>query len=227
MKKLILFNGPPRSGKDTVGGHLQYHLLNKTTIDSDLIYQFKFATPLKQAANIFLNDYSHSIYTFEDVKDEPQPILNGGTYRELLIRISENAVKTFGKDVFGNMAFARMRENLSNDGYSELCGVHICTDSGFEEECQPLIEAFGEENTLLVRLHREGCDFSSDSRSHLDIANILTLDIHNNFDFNMIEEVSKIIKEWIYDGSFSGAIEDTISRCPEYRGSIIGSLRCD
>lgn len=44
----------------------------------------------------------------------------------------------------------------------------VFSDSGFQSEMEPLIEQFGIDNVVLVRLNRDGYDFSGDSRSYLE-----------------------------------------------------------
>ena len=46
-------------------------------------------------------------------------------------------------------------------------GVIAVSDGGFPEEIQPVIDHVGAENITIVRIHREGCDFSNDSRNYL------------------------------------------------------------
>jgi len=57
----------------------------------------------------------------------------------------------------------------------------VIPDSGFAEEVFPIVEEFGEDNILLLRIHRKGCDFSRDSRSYLHNMVKNEVDIHNDF----------------------------------------------
>ena len=51
-------------------------------------------------------------------------------------------------------------------------------------ELVPLINVVGEENILFIRIYREGCDYTGDSRSYLYsekiYTNIKTYDVCNN-----------------------------------------------
>jgi hypothetical protein len=48
------------------------------------------------------------------------------------------------------------------------------------EEAGPVVEAFGKENTLLVRTYRPGYDFTGDSRSYLPDVGIANYDVQND-----------------------------------------------
>jgi hypothetical protein len=107
---VVLFNGPPRSGKDTAAN------IAKETLD-DVAFNkeapvltgytgaahFKFATPLKDAVHRFFSMpsdvYNHSEY--DGVKDDKTPLLFYKSLRECYISLSEEWAKpVFGKDVF-------------------------------------------------------------------------------------------------------------------------------
>ena len=107
----------------------------------------------------------------ERVKDVPHRALMGMTPREAYIWYSEEVMKPkFGKDVFGKMF---VQDN------ADKRGPIFVSDSGFEEEAYAVVEHFGMNNVMLVRLHREGHDFSRDSRSHLNLDLWQTHDIMN------------------------------------------------
>lgn len=94
--------------------------------------------------------------------------------REALIFTSECIAKpTFGKDYFG-----KARADKILHGENDL---YVDSSCGFFEELPPLIETIGQENILLLRIHREGCTFEGDSRSFIEDGVINnTIDIVNN-----------------------------------------------
>ena len=99
------------------------------------------------------------------------------TLRQLLIRISEEYLKpTYGNSFFGRLA---VRE-LKRSAYP----LTIFTDSGFYEEAHTVVRSIGRRNTILIRLHREGCDFRNDSRSYLRGVAGEERDIENNGPIN-------------------------------------------
>jgi hypothetical protein len=162
---IVLFNGPPRVGKDTAG-----HALLRHFPDAEVI---KMAAPLKAA--------THALYCvhvgidhYEANKDEPRPEFFGLSARRAYIGLSEGVVKpAYGEDFFGCVAANRI-QHMQQAGVP-LVGV---TDSGFAEEAMPLLARFGAENILLMRLHREGCSFVGDSRSYLGLP-VTTIDVWN------------------------------------------------
>lgn len=78
--------------------------------------------------------------------------------RQALIHTSENIIKpNFGDDAFGKMFVNNLPEE----------GVVFVSDGGFKEEILPIIDHVGKENLLIIRIHREGYDFSNDSRNYL------------------------------------------------------------
>ena len=165
MKKLVLLNGPPRCGKDTVGQMLVERLPGYR-VD-------KFARKLKDLCHCLYGicGLPHSHY--ELCKDEPRAEFLGLSPRQVYIGLSERYFKPMhGLDVFGRMLLEDYR---SFDGP----GL-IITDCGFNDEVPPMIEHFGAASTLLVRLRRDGRDFSGDSRGYLLLDHMVqTLDLYN------------------------------------------------
>jgi hypothetical protein len=180
--KIILFNAPPRSGKDTaVEG-----LYKKLTFEYDygandyaLVWHFKMAEPLKYGVHHLLGLDKKPEY-FEPVKDKPNPLLFGKTPRECYIDCAENYLKPlFGKDVFGHIFVNRLKiQQKLETPRNEL--VVLCSDVGFVDEVMPVIKYVGEDNVMMIKLYRDGCDYSKDSRSYVDIPGIHTTEIHNN-----------------------------------------------
>ena len=168
--KIILINGPPRSGKDFAGRAIAAAIPGPTRI-------VKMAKELKErchAAHRLINvhgePFAHD--TFEDNKDKPTAVFEGMTPREAYIAFSENWIKpTFGAAQLGRW--------LADDIDEFPCATHIVTDSGFTEEAMVLVQEFGAENITLLRVHRKGYDFSGDSRGYIDLP-VRTLDLIND-----------------------------------------------
>ena len=73
--------------------------------------------------------------------------------------MSENIIKpVFGKDAFGKALVSSLPES----------GIVFISDGGFPEEVQPLIDHVGEDNLLIVRIHKQGATFEGDSRKYLN-----------------------------------------------------------
>jgi len=176
-KRIILFNGPPGCGKDTAASIISKHLPN-------LVYQYKMALPLKEACHKLLG-LQGTLEELEPLKEQPVrfPLVDPEKtmrLRDFYIHISENVMKPlYGKRVFGQLAVEYLRQ----------CHQAVATisDSGFYDEAMPIIEYFGVEHVLLVRLHRPGKTFAGDSRSYVELP-VQTLDIENDKDIEVFEK---------------------------------------
>jgi hypothetical protein len=188
QKYVVLLNGPPGCGKDTVASHLVQYLQ---------FGRMKFAAPIKRMAAALLDmDVAalerHKDAEFEILCKEIETILPSvigyedakqyeygprDTLRQLLIRISEEYLKpTYGNTFFGRIAVRELRRSA----YPLI----VFTDSGFNDEAATVTRAIGRGNTILIRLHREGCDFRNDSRSYLRGVAGEERDIENNGSIN-------------------------------------------
>ena len=160
--RAILLNGPPYSGKDTIGG-MVWRKLRGTHL-------LKFAQPI---VNFMLREFSIDMSTVD--KDAPHPALRGRPPRSVAIAESEGLCKPlFGSLHFGQVAVERLRE-LEELGTE----VVIFTDSGFVQEAVPVLQHCGKGRVLQVALHRTGCNFQGDSRSIWEHPDIGRVDFHN------------------------------------------------
>lgn len=166
---VVLLNGPPGAGKDTLGNAL------KVNFDARLL---KFSEPLKYAVLAMMNIRDMHPEDMEDIKDEPLEALLGFSYRELQIWLSESCMKKkFGKDVFGKLLARRVQSSTS-------APFTAITDSGFESEAETLIDELGYKQVYLIRVHRTEHDFSNDSRGYLECPRLpreQVVDFHNDF----------------------------------------------
>jgi len=199
MLKVIVFNAPPRAGKE-VAAKAVMKCIN--TLDSNLVAHHKeFKDALfKVAANTlgitveeFKTDYDRmtpdKVWWMKDLASLSTSASMAGvgekkiySQREWLIHISENVIKpSFGKDAFGKMFVNSLPEE----------GVVAVSDGGFPEEIQPVIDHVGADNIAIVRIHRDGCDFSNDSRNYLtqDMFEdkITFIDVENNSTLDKFE----------------------------------------
>ena len=156
--KLILINGPPRSGKDTAGAFLS------TLLGAHI---GKFAKVLKEAAHALYGMPNLPHDAFEDRKDKPCPEFFGKTPREIYIALSETYFKPLhGEDIFGQLL---LKDLLNEESQFDFEGPVTVTDSGFVPEAMVLINHFGPENCCLLRMWRPGYDYSGDSRGYIDL----------------------------------------------------------
>ncbi len=155
MKPIVILNGPPSSGKDTIAGLLTYR--------GFIVQNFKqrmheiACTMLGWTMSDWLRFYND-----RSMKEIKHDFLGDKSTREFMIHISESVIKPlFGKDYFGTAAAQSVKNVLSDHGYK--LGA-VFADGGFPEEIPPL-GAVGK--ILIVRLHRSGCSFLGDSRNYL------------------------------------------------------------
>lgn len=169
----IILNGPPDSGKDSLAG------LFKTAVPCAHLELKKSLFDIAISVSGISNSDWFLRYDNRKLKEEPWHLLGGLSQRQFLIKISEEWVKpVFGEDYFGK------RSASSAKFFLEAGHNVIFTDGGFPEELAIMLEVLGEDNVLLVRLHREGRDFSNDSRNYLpDIKH--TFDLHNDSTLEM------------------------------------------
>lgn len=168
VKKVILFNGPPSSGKDQAALSMERLLENKAPIDGGIPYRprrMKMAEPLKQAVHALYGlPFSCEHYEREygsSWKDTPQPEFFGHTPRSVYISMSEEYAKVQqGESFFGRVLARKMQLDKQSN-------VFLISDAGFLNEVVPLALAYGKEKLLVVELEREGKTFEGDSRDYI------------------------------------------------------------
>lgn len=169
---LVLFNGPRHSGKDEAVNYC---------VEAFGARPFKMSAPLKLAIKALFCLSDEEVNHLEATKTQPSSLLFGKSYVEVQISLSEEWGKVqWGRDFFGRIAARSIKRWVD---YSMDAGMYVCSDSGFEEESWPVINAiFGKSNTLLVKLSRPGKSFEGDSRSYVDLEGVMAVDIANNGD---------------------------------------------
>lgn len=156
--RIVLFNGPPRSGKDTSAKFLELEYGAKI---------YGFANAVKEMAHLAYTGQPLPHDHFEEHKETPLDIFLGKTPRQVYIAFSEQLMKPLhGKDVFAKIFWDRVSQFVGEGQNIELLAV---PDAGFADEVNTLTTTPGVESVTLVRLHREGCDFEGDSRSYIEI----------------------------------------------------------
>lgn len=110
--------------------------------------------------------------------------------RQAMICVSECLMKPkFGEEYFGQ---ARVNKIKRMEGYN------FCDSStGFINELYPLIDYLGQDNILLLRIHRKGYTFEGDSRDYIPDGVITnTIDIENNGAIQeYYDKVEAVVKE--------------------------------
>lgn len=159
MKRdIIILNGPPGCGKDTIAAYLTGHRYPAV--------KASFKQPMFDIAFSMLGVYRYDefmdLYNDREQKEKPQVILGGKSPRQFMIWISEDVMKP----VFGEQHFGRRMVEEINEMYRDLAVV--ISDGGFPEEIKPLVKAGHEVH--ICRLHRDGFTFAGDSRDYIDLS---------------------------------------------------------
>jgi hypothetical protein len=178
--KIILVNGAPFSGKDTL-----VRQLLKTESNAEFM---RFKNPLYRR---FAEKFKLS---FDDVvticsgpgKDLPHSAIDGKIPRQELIFISEHEIKVrLGRHGVSQLV---IDEILETDKF--YTKTFIFPDSGFPEErdfLQRVLKHYGLTKLTVLRIVRDGCDYASktDSRSYLENPDLI---IDNNTDESHLAE---------------------------------------
>lgn len=152
--RLIGFSGPPRSGKDTLGGLLEGILRQKHGVQTQVL---ALSLPMRLSVYAYLG-LEYSVEHYEANKDTPMQV--GGdkttTIRNEMISLSESFVKPrLGHGWWGRALLNRA---------TITSGVLIVTDMGFDSEVRVFEETLP---CAWVHVHRAGHDFSKDSRDYV------------------------------------------------------------
>lgn len=153
--KVVIFNGPPRSGKDAVSRMLVEHI-EAQGVDIPILEE-SLSLPLRHIAYSMVGQTYHES-TYETFKETPFAEF-GRTGRQLMIDASESFLKpTYGIEVMAKMLIERVKD---------FNGLLLIRDGGFQIEVDPICEAYGPQNVYIVNCYRNGCSFDGDSREYI------------------------------------------------------------
>lgn len=150
---IVIFNGPPASGKDEAAS-----LYKEKYGFGNLSFKYQL---FKETIKHFDVDERWFMEGYNDrtQKEKSEFALKGMSRREAMIHVSEDIIKPKkGLDYFGRSVAEEIFEDKN----------YALADGGFVEELEPIIEKVGAENIVIVQLTREGCDYSSDSRKYFN-----------------------------------------------------------
>ena len=157
MKTVVLFNGPPRSGKDTYAKELSKLIKNSIHVH--------FAEILKNATHHAFGLFSIPYDYFEERKDINCEELEGAKPRDCYIRMSECVFKPLcGENYFVKKMYTDIIQKTDAD-------VILISDCGFNIEAKYLSEC-NDIKCFYCILEREGHTFKNDSREYINIDNI-------------------------------------------------------
>lgn len=185
-KKVVVLNAPPNSGKDYFVEQLKEKGIQEVGGMSWSHKEMK--APLVELVKNFysLSDKDVEHLSSRENKETPSSLLNGKSWREAMIFVSEEVVKpALGKDIFGKVA----ANNLG-------VGINIFTDGGFKEEITPIVEEVGKDNIIIVKIYKDGCSFEGDSRDWIDIEGVNSFDVTNYGDESFVKDMLFVINKW-------------------------------
>lgn len=167
---LILFNGPPRSGKDTSAEAAETYL---TGLPSDYwVEHEKFSAPLKTAFAGMMQahiDNRFKVAHYEDHKEDIVPEL-GVSFRKWQQDYSEKFMKPlYGNAVFGRLLLGRLDRMKSMTSSGIGPDFIIISDCGFQIEVDYCVESGVFKNVLLFRVARDGCSYAGDTRAGVNL----------------------------------------------------------
>ena len=190
MKKVIIFNAPPCSGKDVAS---EFVVKGLTSIGIKAQHKEVKENLFRATKACFgVSQQQLEILYSRENKDKPcrDLIIDGKmqSIRQAMINTSENVLKPlFGNNVFGIMAAKSLEE-----------GVNIFSDGGFKEEVEELRDEVGRDNILLIQILREGYTFEGDSRSYVEVEGVKTIKISNNgAETDFLEDSLIIVEDWL------------------------------
>lgn len=182
----LLFNGPPRSGKDTAA-LAAFKAINETKVSR--AYWEKFSMPNKLMFAALTNtklDWQGNNDKYEEIKEQVLPGIEV-SYRQFQIDVSEKFFKpVYGNDIFGKLLLRRSMPPPY---------INVVSDCGFQIECDVLKD----HNVCLISIHRDGTSFANDSRQwvrphenwyHFEIDNSRTKE-------GFEEKIAELVGIWI------------------------------
>lgn len=179
---VIILNGPPGCGKDTLANQLT------KVINNSVSSRFKNVLYRRMAEKHNLElGYVIAMCNDRDLKDIPSELFEGLSPRQELINISENEIKVkYGQE---GVATKTLMDMLDIEDYGRK--TFVFSDGGFPAEVSLLkrvLKRYGLVNFILVRINKDGCTFEGDSRNYIDNPNIV---ITNNEDESHLEEAER------------------------------------
>jgi hypothetical protein len=161
-KQLVfVLNGPPRAGKNT-----GISALESVFPDAEVL---EFFRPVKELLHRELGlDVRHD--HFEAVKDQPCAEFGGKAPRFAYIDRGDALEAERGPTALTDFYFSAL---------GNCKAPVLITTCGKDSEALELASMFGTENTLFLRIHMEGKDFSQDSRSWVESSTLNIRDVTN------------------------------------------------
>jgi len=129
-----------------------------------------------------MNALGYNVWT--DDKERNRNVITGDLWlsvREAMIYLSECIMKPrMGTDYFGKARVASVLTSPHHLILDDSASAFEVNGEVRADEIYPLIKAVGQENILLLRIHREVCSFDNDSRRYVPDGVVdNTVDVYN------------------------------------------------
>ena len=150
---IVIFNGPPGSGKDEAASlYKEMYGFKALSFKHQLFKETIEHFGVKK-------DWFMEGYNNREQKEVKEFALKNYSRREAMIHVSEDIIKPQkGLDHFGKLVAEEIEDGIN----------YAVADGGFVEELRPLVERVGAENVVIVQITRDGHDYSSDSRRYFN-----------------------------------------------------------
>ena len=180
MKKIIVFNGPPRSGKDTASEIICSHYSNSAILKFTEIVKNKTHESL---GLVCAHDF------FEKDKDLKLSIFKNLTPRQAYINMSEQLRNEFGQNAIADI-FVEKFHNLTEQ-------LIVNPDIGFQFEADVLLNNLDHKNILFIKLMRNGKTFENDCRNWVNMDPCKTVTVYNDTKSQLEKDILSIVNDFL------------------------------
>lgn len=181
MRKIIILNGCPGSGKDTVSEYIckKYNYKSIAFKDGafELVYNYY---------NLSKDEYM-SLYNDRSLKEKPSDKLDNKSPRKAMQYVVEEVYKKkYGRDFLAKKIINQIKNDKSNN--------YVISDLGLDEEEISVHYHLRNEDYMIIYIDRDGYTFENDTRSkrqiiHRTITNNSTLeDLYKQIDNIILEQ---------------------------------------
>ena len=200
---ILLLNGCPRSGKDTVAKIAKKLLEGKTTTTI-----LKFTGLMDDVARLVLNLNRGEYHEWREARKDEKLMHYDTVMRKFLISMSEDWLKPhLGSGIMGYHAALKVIDHTEKHwSHSDSDLLFIFSDCGFQEEfgyfkntldLTPTPDGV-EFNVQLAQVHRDGCTFDNDSREWVtDGGDEVRIDNNSSIEYLQDLVVPSLIKEML------------------------------
>jgi len=162
---IVVLNGPPRSGKDSIANYLQQegHPYTEIAQRNVMVMHNKASHPMK---HFLMECFGVSQYDLEDKKDQPNVLPNQVTVRQAQINMFRDFLEpTFGPEVLGYLLGKRITADLSRhfSYFPDTFPLFVISDCGRTAEFLELCKQHNG-HVCLLYLVRPGYNYDGDIR---------------------------------------------------------------